>query len=164
MTSENKTTTLILGVGNTLLSDEGAGVHVISYLAQHYPAPSDATYLDGGTLSFTLAGEIAAHARLIVVDAARFGADPGTVRTLQGEDMDQYFTGDRESVHEVSILDLLDIARLSDTFPQRRALIGIQPAAIDWGEAPTPKVAEAIPKAAQAVIQLLQDWGQEGTG
>lgn len=164
MTSDNNKTTLVLGVGNTLLSDEGAGVHVITHLADHFPQQAGVTYLDGGTLSFTLAGEIAAHRQLIVVDAARFKAEPGTVRTLQGAAMDAYFSGDRESVHEVSILDLLDIARLSETFPERRALVGIQPASIDWGDAPTPEVSQAIPKAAQAVVELLQAWEGHVTG
>ena len=49
------TKTLILGIGNTILSDEGAGVHVTIYLSKHFENESGATYQDGGTLSFTLA-------------------------------------------------------------------------------------------------------------
>jgi hydrogenase maturation protease len=153
------TSTLFLGIGNTLLSDEGIGVHVIEFLARHFAGEAGATFLDGGTLSFTLAESIANHRNLIVIDAARLGAAPGTIRTLIEEEMDGYLTGNRQSVHEVSLLDLLDIARLSDCFPLRRALIGIQPQAIDWGEQPTPAVAAAIPLAAQAALRLHRDWG-----
>jgi hydrogenase maturation protease len=151
-------TTLVLGIGNNLLTDEGIGVHVINHLIEHYPQVNNITYLDGGTLSFTLAEPIAEHDNLIVVDAARLKADPGHVKLLLGNDMDQYLSGNRESVHEVSLMDLLDIARLSDTYPNNRALIGIQPASIDWGDHPTEAVAQAIPQAAQTVLQLHEKW------
>lgn len=151
-------TTLILGVGNTLLSDEGVGIHVINHLAEHHPDEPDATYLDGGTLSFTLAGPIADHDNLIVVDAARLEKPPGTVETLIDDAMDRYLTGNRESVHEVSLIDLLDIARLSETYPARRALIGIQPQFLDWGDQPTPEVLPAVLKAAEAALKLHRNW------
>jgi hydrogenase maturation protease len=61
----------------------------------------------------------------------------------------------------VGLGDLLDIARLTDTLPQRRALIGIEPESLDWGDRPTPRVAEAITSAAQQVLVLLQQWNEK---
>ncbi len=151
-------TTLILGIGNNLLTDEGVGIHVIEYLAENHAGEPHVTYLDGGTLSFTLAGPIAEHDNLIVIDAARFGAPPGTCKTLLGDQMDRYLTGNRESVHEVGLMDLLDIARLSDTYPANRALIGIQPESLDWGESPSAIVAASIPEAAKSAIKLHRSW------
>ena len=151
-------TTLILGIGNNLLTDEGVGIHVVNYLVQHHADEPQTTYLDGGTLSFTLAGPIAEHDNLIVVDAARLGKPPGTVRVLQGDAMDRYLTGNRESVHEVGLMDLLDIARLSETYPKQRALIGIQPESLDWGESPSPSVQDAVQTAAEAVLQVHRAW------
>jgi len=151
-------TTLILGIGNNLLTDEGVGIHVIEYLAENYSEEPNATYLDGGTLSFTLAGPIADHDNLIVIDAARLGRKPGTCETLLGEQMDRYLTGNRESVHEVGLMDLLDIARLSDTYPSNRALIGIQPESLDWGDKPSANVAPSIPEAANSAIALHRSW------
>ena len=77
-----RSSTLVLGIGNTLLTDEGVGVHVINRLAENYPGFPDVTFLDGGTLSFSLAGELANHDRLIVVDAAHTGKSPGSVVCL----------------------------------------------------------------------------------
>ena len=150
--------TLILGIGNNLLSDEGIGVHVVDYLADRFAGVTDVSYLDGGTLSFTLAGPIADHANLVVIDAARFGEPPGTLRCLEGDAMDRYLTGNRQSVHEVGLMDLFDIARLSGTFPQRRALIGIEPAELGWGEAPSACVAAVIPDAAALALALVERW------
>ncbi|RMG38167.1 MAG: hydrogenase maturation protease [Gammaproteobacteria bacterium] len=154
-------TTLILGIGNTLLSDEGIGIHIIDHIAvAHHDIPG-ITCLDGGTLSFTLAGPIAEHDNLIVIDAARLDIEPGGYRTFTGDEMDRYLTGDRQSVHEVGLADLLDIARLSDTFPWRRALIGIQPRSLDWGDGPTPEVARSIPAVAKVALDLHLAWQTE---
>ena len=153
--------TLILGIGNTLLSDEGVGVHVIRHLAAEHPDEPDLTFLDGGTLSFTLAGDIADHDFLIVVDAARLDAPPGTVRCFEDQQMDRYLGRAQMSVHEVGLSDLMDMARLSDTLPRRRALVGIQPEILDLGDRPSPAVEPAIREAAQLVLDLVRRWRAE---
>ena len=154
-----RSNTLILGIGNTLLRDEGAGIHVIRALARHAAERDDIELMDGGTLSFTLAGAIEDAKQLIVIDAAQLGGDPGSTRVFEGEAMDVFVGGNRKrSVHEVSLVDLLMIARLADHLPQKRALIGIQPHDIDWGEQPSPAVAAAIPHACNQALQLVEAW------
>lgn len=151
--------TLILGIGNTLLRDEGAGVHAIRMLAEQVAGRDDIELMDGGTLSFILAGAIEDAQQLIVIDAAQLDSEPGTTRVFEGERMDDFVGGSRKrSVHEVSLVDLLMIARLADHLPQRRALIGIQPHEVDWGEHPSPPVAAAIPQACDYALQLVEGW------
>lgn len=152
--------TLILGIGNSLLGDEGAGPLVIQYLQQHFAEEANVEYLDGGTLSFTLAGTLASHGHLILVDATNLKAAPGSIQVFEGAAMDAWLSGSRTSVHEVSLGDLLDITRLTGDMPQRRALIGIQPGRIDWSETPSPAVAAAIEPAALTAIQLHRQWQQ----
>jgi hydrogenase maturation protease len=73
--------------------------------------------------------------------------------------MDAFVGGNRKrSVHEVSLIDLLMIARLADHLPQRRALIGIQPRDMDWGELPSSPVAAALPHACNHALQLIAAW------
>ena len=150
--------TLVLGIGDTLLSDEGVGVHVIHALAARFGDADDVILLDGGTLSFTLAGAIEDAEQLIVVDASELKAAPGTVRTFIETDMDAFLNGPRRNVHEVGLMDLMTIARLVDRLPARRALVGIQPEEMGWGESPTAAVAAAIPVACGAVTQLIEAW------
>ncbi len=154
------TTTLVLGVGNILLNDEGAGIHVIHYLRRQHLLLPGVTCLDGGTLSFTLANSIAESDNLIVVDAAELAAEPGTVRTFLNAAMDRMLGTGRRSAHAVSLKDLLDIARLTGSLPLRRALVGIQPQAFGWGEQLSQAVAYAIPQAAQQVLVLIRSWHQ----
>lgn len=151
--------TLVLGIGNTLLTDEGVGVHVLGHLGAAY-LPDDVELLDGGTLSFTLAGPIEEADALVVVDAANLKSSPGTLQVFEGEAMDAFLMGNRKSsVHEVGLTDLRAIAMLAGHWPARRALVAIQPQAVDWGEEPTPAVAATIPAAAAAIRGLIQGWG-----
>jgi hydrogenase maturation protease len=151
---------LVLGIGNTLLADEGVGVHVIQALSQGPLADQDdVELLDGGTLSFTLAGPIQEADALIVVDAAQLKSSPGTLRVFEGEEMDRFLTSNRKSsVHEVGLTDLRAIAMLAGHWPEKRAMVAIQPEKVDWGEFPTELVAGAIPKACGHIESLIGAW------
>ena len=150
--------TLFLGVGNTLLTDEGAGVHAMYYLQGQGGLPGNVEFLDAGTLSFVLADAIAEAANLIIFDAAQLDAGPGSVRVFEGEDLDDFLLGGKRSVHEVGFADLMDIARLQDCLPANRALIGIQPKTIDWGSTPTEEVSTGIEQARDVALQLMREW------
>jgi hydrogenase maturation protease len=115
--------------------------------------------MDGGTLSFTLAGPIEEADNLIVIDAAQLHAEPGTIKTFIGNAMDDFLNAhNKRSVHEVGLMDLMTVARLAEHLPARRALIGIQPQKIDWGEHPTDDVQAAIPAVCSKVRQLVEEW------
>jgi hydrogenase maturation protease len=150
---------LVLGIGNTLLTDEGIGIHVLQALAPDLAGWPDVTLLDGGTLSFTLAGPIEDADALIVVDAANIKKQPGEWVLLKGEEVDAFLMSNRKStVHEVGLTDLRAIALLAGHWPDKRAMLAIQPDVIDWGELPTPAVAAAIPAACAAIVEQLQEW------
>lgn len=151
--------TLVLGIGNTLLTDEGIGIHVLQALEPELANWPDVTLLDGGTLSFTLAGPIEEADALIVVDAANIKSEPGGWTLLEGEEMDAFLMSNRKaSVHEVGLTDLRAIAILAGHWPEKRAILAIQPQTIDWGETPTPAVAAAIPPACAAIHGLIREW------
>lgn len=153
------TKTLVLGIGNTLLTDEGIGVHVVQALEAELGQRPDVTLLDGGTLSFTLAGPIEEADALIVVDAANIKNKPGEWALLEGEDMDAFLMSNRKaSVHEVGLTDLRAIAILAGHWPQKRALLAIRPQTIDWGEQPTAAVAAAIPPVCAAIVEQIREW------
>lgn len=150
--------TLILGIGNTLLCDEGAGIHALNLFETSYPGIPNLTFIDGGTLSFTLAAYIEDCDHLIVFDAAELKSPAGTVKALVGEEMDRFLGAARRSPHEVGLLDLFDIARLTGTLPVHRALVGIQPENIDWAMSPTDAVDRALPSAVNHAFELLVKW------
>ena len=149
--------TLVLGVGNVLLSDEGAGVHAMRFLERHHDLP-DTVFLDAGTLSFTLAADIAAADYLIVFDAARIEAEPGGIGLFLDDEVDAFLNSGRCSVHEVGFADLLDIARLEGCMPEHYALIGIRPEVLEWGDVPSESVRRALPRAADMAATLIRQW------
>jgi hydrogenase maturation protease len=149
---------LVLGFGNTLLGDDGAGVHLAARLRLEL-GPDGAQCLDAGTMSFGLLPYVEAADCLLVADAANFNAPPGAVQCLEGAAMDAFLkTGRRRTVHEVGLIDLLDMARLRGCLPARRALLCIQPQHIDWSDTLSAAVAQALPEAAAQARAALQRW------
>ncbi|OUD13845.1 hydrogenase maturation protease [Thioflexithrix psekupsensis] len=149
--------TLILGIGNILLSDEGVGIHLLRDMEKNYNLPH-VTWLDGGTLSFTLAPEIENHEALLVLDAAQLNAPPGSLRRYVGAEMDRFLNTHQRGVHEVGLMDVLTIVTLTERLPRYRALIGIQAENLTWGEELSPAVAAALPAASALVMQTLTEW------
>lgn len=151
---DGRTGTLVIGIGNSLFGDDGAGIHVIERL-RALDLPDGIELVDGGTLSFTLLEIVENADRLIVVDAAQLDAAPGTVRVFRDAEMDEYLNSSaRPSVHEVNLLDVLVAARLRGRMPARYSLVGIQPQSLDWSSEPTPAVAAGVDRAAETIFAL----------
>jgi hydrogenase maturation protease len=150
--------TLVLGFGNVLLSDDGAGVQLVQRLHSEF-GDDAANFIDAGTLSFSLLSYIEAAHSMLVIDAADIDGTAGTIRLFEGASMDDFLTSSRRrTVHEVGLIDLLDMARLRDCLPRRRALLCIQPQRIDWSETLSAQVANALPEAARQATALLKRW------
>lgn len=150
----------VLGIGNDLLQDDGAGIHALRRF-ESVNEHADIRTIDGGTIGLALMSELEGLHGLIVIDAMRLGTPPGTLTLHEGADMDHCLRNHSGSAHEVSISDLMDALRLSDALPPRRALIGIEPACIEWGTEPTPAIASAIDAAVVAIQALFERWRQE---
>jgi hydrogenase maturation protease len=148
----------VLGIGNRLLSDDGAGPAVIDRLTSDAAARSGVAYRDGGTIGLALLPEIEDATAFIAIDAAELNAQPGTIRVFEDAAMDTLLRGRKLTVHEAGLSDLLSAAALAGTLPARRALVVIQPATVEWGLTLSPAVAEAIPAARAAVSALLAKW------
>ena len=150
--------TLVLGFGNVLLSDDGAGVQLVERLRSEL-GPNAAEFVDGGTLSFSLLSYVEATDSMLVIDAADLNSAPGTIELFEGAAMDEFLKSSRRrTVHEVGLIDLLDMVRLQDCLPSQRALLCIQPGRIDWCETLSAPVAEALPEAARQARATLHRW------
>jgi len=98
--------TLVLGLGNVIMADEGVGVHVVRALDQH-ALPPGVECLDGGTGGFTLLGPLESADRIVLIDAAADGNPIGTVtRTTPRFSRDYPPT---LTAHDIGIKDLLDV-------------------------------------------------------
>ena len=97
--------TLVLGLGNVLMGDEGVGVHVVRALEMH-TLPEGVECLDGGTGGFVLLEPLQSAGRIVLVDAAADGNPIGTVtRTTPRFSRDYPPT---LTAHDIGVKDLLD--------------------------------------------------------
>ena len=150
--------TLVLGIGNVLLGDDGAGVKLVERLRSELGVEA-AIFIDGGTIGFALLSFVEATDSMLVVDAAELNGMPGTIALFEGSAMDRFLASvRRRTVHEVGLIDLLDMARLQDCLPARRALLCIQPARIVWSEALSTPVEAAFNDAIEQARVLLGRW------
>ncbi len=106
MSTEAKKT-LVLGIGNVIMGDEGIGVHVVRALGQHHKLPEGVECLDGGTGGFILLEPMQNADRIVLIDAAADGNPVGTVtRTAPRFSRDYPPT---LTAHDIGVKDLLDV-------------------------------------------------------
>lgn len=149
---------LVMGVGNTLMQDDGIGIHIIETLRSSADSHPLLHFVDGGTIGLALLPEIDDALAVIVVDASELGSEPGTLRVFHNQEIDQQLSGKRRTVHEVALLDLFGAAAIRGRMPAQRALVAIQPGCTDWGTEFTPAVAAAIQPACEIINQLAGEW------
>ncbi len=138
--------TLILGIGNLLLCDEGVGVHVARAL-QREGLPEDVVALEVGTAFLDALPEIERAGRIIVVDAMQAGHHPGTIYRVPFADCAR-----PECIASLHGFDLSRVIFLAgrEVAPEA-VVIGVEPARIDWGTHLSPEIQEMVPVVIEAV-------------
>jgi len=127
--SKNIPKIMVLGIGCTLLRDEGFGVRVVHDLDRKYQFPDNVTLMDGGVLGVNLLGYIANCDHLIVVDAIRHRGEPGDLYRLTGDEVPQRIRA-KNSVHQVDFLEALTLCNALDNVPQT-VIVGVEPEDIE---------------------------------
>ena len=142
--------TLVLGIGNILLRDEGVGVRVVEAM-RGLTLPEDVECIDGGTSGADLVDEVADRAKVIVIDAVQAGGEPGAVFRLGAEDL-MPGAGREISLHEFGLCDTLATARHLGCAPREVVIFGVQPKEISAGLDLSPEVAASVPKVIDLVL------------
>jgi hydrogenase maturation protease len=150
--------TLVLGVGNKLMSDEGVGVHVIERLAAEYDIPEEVQILDGGTLGLDLLYYLEGIENLLLVDAAETGKEAGTMIRLKDDEVPA-FMSIKISPHQMGVPDMLAAAKFKGLYPKRLVLWGIQPELICIGLDLSPALASKLADLTRKLVDELAAWG-----
>jgi hydrogenase maturation protease len=142
----------ILGLGNILLGDEGAGVHAVRALMSS-DLSGRAEIVDGGTGGFRLLPFFRDYRRLIMIDAADDGRPPGTVTHLKPR-----FAADFPPAlcaHDIGLKDLIQAASILGDWPEidliTISIAGVQPLTLEVSD----PVRAALPAVEKAVRSLL---------
>ena len=148
--------TVVVGIGNTILSDDGVGVHAARRLQDDARLPAGVTVLDGGTLGLDLAPFVSDASRLLFLDAVNSGEAPGTLTRMRGTDL---LSATRSwSVHQLGVADLIAALTLLSSKPQDIIVLGVQPAHTDWGTSLSPEVEAALIPLVDAALEQLRLW------
>lgn len=142
---------VVLGLGNLLLTDDGAGVVALHRLARAVRPDPRVRFIDGGTLGLALLDFIEPESVLIMVDAVAAPGPPGTIVVLEGSDVAAAASAQLSS-HQVGVADLLCAADQLGRTPWRTVLVGVVPASLELGVERTPAVEAAIQALVAAVV------------
>jgi hydrogenase maturation protease len=146
--------TLVVGIGSTILSDDGVGVRVVERL-RAAGLPEGVDTLELGTAGLALLDLVAGYGRLIVVDAIVTGAAPGTVHILRDGDVTR--AHHLSSVHDADLPMTLALGRELPGLEMPADIVVVAIEADDlttFSEELTPEVAGAVERAREAVVAL----------
>jgi len=144
----------VLGIGNILLKDEGVGVKVIEHLKE-YNLPKEVELIDGGTATASLFPIFAETDYLIVIDAVKGKMSPGTIYRIGLNDL---MPPKRASIslHDLGLLEALDMAKKIGKSPKSVVIFGIEPKEINWGMELSPEINRKLPQIARLVVKEIE--------
>lgn len=146
---------VVLGIGNIILSDEAVGVRAVEALQAGWMLPEDVAAIDGGTSGMELIEDLSNLDFLLVLDAVRTGAAPGTLVRVDGERIPVFFRS-KLSPHQIALPDVLASLELLDAMPKEIVVLGVEFESLELGLEMTPAIAAQVPVlAAMAAQELL---------
>ncbi len=148
---------LVLGLGNTLQTDEGLGVHALSALANHLGEQDRVELLDGGVLGLNLLPLVEEASHLLLLDAIDARQPPGTVIELAKDDIPLY-AGVKMSQHQLTFQEVLGLAHIRGKLPAHLYLIGAQPADLTVGVGLSDTITAVIPHIVARATAVLKEW------
>ena len=149
---------LIIGIGNTLMSDDGLGAYVIDLLSKQYSIPDHIMLVDGGTQGVELFNYFDQVENVIIIDAI-LSKDkvPGSVVKIEKENIFNTLV-QKMSVHEIRITDLLSSLELLGKTPENICMIGIVPEKLEFSYGLSNCVKENIDKVIPKIFEQLKEW------
>jgi hydrogenase maturation protease len=150
--------TLVLGLGNPIMGDDGFGLAVLERLLAGWLLPDEIEVVDGGTWGMSLLPLIETPGRLLVLDAIDAGLDPGSTVVLEGPQLPRYFAH-KLSPHQIDLREVLALAELRGTLPPEIVALGVQPARVELLAELSPILAAKVEATAELAVSRLEVWG-----
>lgn len=152
------TTTLVIGLGNPLMTDDGIGLAALERLREGWGFPDDVELSDGGTWGLRLLPQIEDAGKLLLLDAIDVGEERGSVVVLEREEIPRYLRHEL-SPHQVGLRDVLALAELRGRLPSETVAMGIQPGRVELGDGISPEASASLDALAERAVRRLLGWG-----
>lgn len=124
---------IVIGLGNTLMSDEGAGVRVVQRLSDSADRFSFVDFVDAGTGGMSILHLITGKDKAIFIDCARMGEEPGVIRKFTPQEIKSTKVLSHQSLHETDLIKVIDLAELLGQCPDEIVIFGIEPEVVEPG-------------------------------
>ena len=160
MTEKNRNQITILGIGNTLYTDEGLGVHALAALQEKYGMDQQVELVDGSTDRMSLLGPVEDTDYLIVIDAINAGKEGGHIIELHGNDISAYY-GIKMSIHQLGFQEVLLASKLRERYPKNIVMLGMQPTSLELGIGLSETNEAQLPELIKLVEQQVNKWKNE---
>jgi hydrogenase maturation protease len=142
----------VIGVGNILMADEGAGVEALKLLDER-GCPQNVELIDAGTAFFAIISDLEGFQKLVILDVARGGQPPGTVYRFE---MDDVKGGEIPvSLHDIGVVDALRMESLVGKVPDDIVFFGIEPEKIELSMGLSPTVRQGLDHLVDRVMEEL---------
>lgn len=150
--------TVVLGLGNPIMGDDGLGLAVLARLRAEWDLPPAIELVDGGTWGMNLLPVIEQADELLLLDAIRTGAAAGTVHEMDRGALPRYLAH-KLSPHQIDLKEVLALAELRGTLPPVVAAVGAEPDRVEMSAILTPALEAVVAAVAERAAHRLRAWG-----
>jgi hydrogenase maturation protease len=140
------------------MGDDGVGLVALERLRRDFDFPAEVELVDGGTWGMSLLPMIEDAEHLLFLDAINTGAAPGTVITLERDQIPRYLEM-KVSPHQVDLRDVLAVAELRGTLPKKTIAVGLQPARVEMFVGLSPTLEHGLDGLVATAVRQLEEWG-----
>lgn len=146
--------TLVLGLGNPLCLDDGLGGRVVDLLARR-ALPPGVEIRDGGLPGWGLATDLEGWSRVILVDAAQMGLEPGAWRRLRMQEVSLQVPQGGFSLHSPGLADGLALAQALQALPEELIFYFVEPESIENGIGLSSTIDAILPEVVENILNEL---------
>ena len=148
--------TVVLGLGNPLMGDEGIGVYLVEQLAKFAAQYPSVDFIDAGTGGLAVVHYIEGRHKAVIIDCAFMDEEPGVLRRFTPEEVRTRKVLAHQSLHEADLMRILDLARQLGQAPDRVILFGIQPKCVELGRELSPILRDKTGEYISSILHELE--------
>jgi hydrogenase maturation protease len=126
--------TVVIGLGNPLMSDEGIGVYLIQKLSEHQDEYPSVKFIDAGTGGMNILHLIANRNKAIIIDCVKMGKIPGEISRFEPSDVKSIKKMVHFSLHEADILQIIKLSTQLGECPEKIVIFGIEPESLEMSQ------------------------------
>ncbi len=148
---------VVCGLGNPLLTDEGAGIYVIQELIARSDQQPYVDFIELGSSLMSVVHAIAGRQKAVLIDCALMKEPPGTIKRFTPNEVSSIKNLAHFSLHEGDLLGALELSRNLDECPENVVIFGIQPESIEPGQGLSPTLYERMSYYLEVISSELEE-------